>query len=61
VDTHVETSVRTFSSSLDPSNRDALTELFMKRWGTAEIDVSGEDWHEYLHFDVIPYYLLNSR
>jgi len=48
VDTRAETFVRTVSAPQDPSLRDALTELFAMRWGTAEADVSPEDWHKYL-------------
>jgi SAM-dependent methyltransferase len=48
VDTRAETFVRTVSAPLDPSLRDALTDLFAMRWGTAEADVSSEDWREYL-------------
>jgi SAM-dependent methyltransferase len=47
-DTRTETFVRTVSAPMDPGLRDALTELFAMRWGTAEADVSPEDWHEYL-------------
>ncbi len=48
VDTRAETFVRTVSAPLDPILRDALTELFAMRWGTAEADVSPEDWQKYL-------------
>jgi SAM-dependent methyltransferase len=48
VETRAETFVRTVSAPLDLDLREALTELFAMRWGTAEADVSPGDWHEYL-------------
>lgn len=48
VDARVETFVRTVSAPLDLDLREALTALFAMRWGTAEADVSPEDWQAYL-------------
>jgi SAM-dependent methyltransferase len=48
VDVRVATFVQTVSAPLDLDLRGALTELFAMRWGTAEGDVSPEDWREYL-------------
>jgi ubiquinone/menaquinone biosynthesis C-methylase UbiE len=43
-----ETFVWTVSAPLEPALRDALLELFAMRWGTAEADVSPQDWRDYL-------------
>jgi ubiquinone/menaquinone biosynthesis C-methylase UbiE len=47
VDARVETFVHTVSAPLDSALRDALIELFAMRWGTAENQVSPEDWRVY--------------
>lgn len=48
VATRVETFVQTVYAPLDPGLRDALTGLFAARWGTAEAEVSPEDWRAYV-------------
>jgi demethylmenaquinone methyltransferase/2-methoxy-6-polyprenyl-1,4-benzoquinol methylase len=40
----VQTFVQTVSAPLETEMRNALAELFAMRWGTAEQDVSPEDW-----------------
>jgi ubiquinone/menaquinone biosynthesis C-methylase UbiE len=48
VNARAETFVQTVYAPLTPDQREALTELFAMRWGTAESDVSPEDWQAYL-------------
>ena len=48
VDTRAETFVGTVFAPLDGSLRDALSDLFQMRWGTAEADVSPQDWRAFL-------------
>ncbi len=62
VNTRSETFVQTVSAPLASELREALTELFAMRWGSAEGDVSPADWQVYRRLCQAgsPEFILNS-